>query len=61
MDLGAGPLRAFLEITLPIIAPALISAVSGEGVKELLRAAHAKVRARDKPLAGGEVAEPWAP
>jgi putrescine transport system permease protein len=25
MDLGAGPLRAFLEITLPIIAPALIS------------------------------------
>jgi putrescine transport system permease protein len=25
MDLGAGPLRAFLEITLPIIAPALVS------------------------------------
>jgi putrescine transport system permease protein len=25
MDLGAGPLRAFVEITLPIIAPALIS------------------------------------
>jgi putrescine transport system permease protein len=25
MDLGAGPLRAFMEITLPIIAPALIS------------------------------------
>ena len=25
MDLGASPLRAFLEITLPIIAPALIS------------------------------------
>jgi GTP-binding protein len=41
--------------------PFLISAVSGEGVKELLRAAHAKVRARDKPLAVGEVAEPWAP
>jgi putrescine transport system permease protein len=25
MDLGAGPARAFLEITLPIIAPAIIS------------------------------------
>jgi putrescine transport system permease protein len=25
MDLGAGPLRAFMEITIPIIAPALIS------------------------------------
>jgi putrescine transport system permease protein len=25
MDLGAGPLRAFVEITLPIISPALIS------------------------------------
>ena len=25
MDLGAGPMRAFLEITLPIIAPAIIS------------------------------------
>ena len=26
MDLGAGPVRAFIEITLPIIAPALLSA-----------------------------------
>ena len=25
MDLGAGPARAFLEITLPIIAPAIVS------------------------------------
>jgi putrescine transport system permease protein len=25
MDLGSGPARAFLEITLPIIAPAIIS------------------------------------
>ncbi len=25
MDLGAGPVRAFLEITLPIIAPAIVS------------------------------------
>jgi putrescine transport system permease protein len=25
MDLGAGPARAFIDITLPIIAPALIS------------------------------------
>jgi len=25
MDLGAGPIRAFLEITLPLIAPALLS------------------------------------
>lgn len=25
MDLGASPLRAFVEITLPIVAPALIS------------------------------------
>ena len=25
MDLGSGPARAFIEITLPIIAPALLS------------------------------------
>jgi len=25
MDLGSGPARAFLEITLPILAPAILS------------------------------------
>ena len=43
------------------VTPFLISAVSGEGVKALLRAAHAKVRARDKPLAEGETIAPWTP
>ena len=38
--------------------PFLISAVSGEGVRDLLRAAHGKVRERDAPLtAEGEAAE----
>jgi GTP-binding protein len=43
------------------VTPSLISAVSGEGVKALLRAAHAKVLARDKPMARGEAAAPWTP
>jgi GTP-binding protein len=43
-------------------APYLISAVSGEGVKALLRAAHARVRARDRPAPVGEaLAEAWRP
>ncbi|MDQ2860165.1 MAG: GTPase ObgE [Pseudomonadota bacterium] len=41
--------------------PHLISAVSGEGVRDLLRAAHARVRERDQPGAGGEAADPWRP
>ena len=41
--------------------PHLISAVSGEGVKELLRAAYAKVRERDHPKAEINVAATWAP
>ena len=41
--------------------PHLISAVSGEGVRDLLRAAHARVRERDRPAAGGEAADPWRP
>ncbi len=42
-------------------APFLISAVSGEGVRELLRAAHAKVRERDRPASSGEAADSWRP
>ena len=42
-------------------APYLISAVSGEGVRELLRAAHAKVRERDRPAPSGEAADSWRP
>ncbi len=42
-------------------APHLISAVSGEGVRELLRAAHARVRQRDRPPAHDEAAEVWRP
>ena len=40
-------------------APFLISAVSGEGVVALLRAAHARVRERDLPAA--EDADAWRP
>ena len=44
------------------VAPHPISAVSGEGVRALLRAAHAKVRARDRPLPDGAApAAPWRP
>ena len=42
-------------------APHLISAVSGEGVRDLLRAAHAKVRERDRPPPSGEGADSWRP
>jgi GTP-binding protein len=42
-------------------APHLISAVSGEGVKDLLRAAHGKVRERDLPKPDLESAETWTP
>ena len=41
------------------VAPLLISAVSGEGVTELLRAAHARVRQRDAPQL--EPADLWRP
>jgi GTP-binding protein len=39
-------------------APMAVSAVSGEGVRELLRAAHARVRAKQAPA---EAAEAWRP
>ena len=39
----------------------MISGVSGEGVRDLLRAAHAKVRERDAPAPEGEIAETWRP
>ncbi|MGI9170303.1 MAG: GTPase ObgE [Caulobacteraceae bacterium] len=42
-------------------APHLVSAVSGEGVRELLRAAHARVGERDRPTPGGEAADSWRP
>jgi GTP-binding protein len=42
-------------------APFLISAVSGEGVRDLLRAAHARVRMRDRPAADAATAEGWRP
>jgi GTP-binding protein len=42
-------------------APFLISAVSGEGVRDLLRAAHARVRERDQPTAEAASAEAWRP
>jgi len=41
--------------------PFLVSAVSGEGVRDLLRAAHAKVRPRDVPAAEGDAGEAWRP
>jgi len=43
------------------VKPFLISAVSGEGVRDLLRAAHGKVRLRDQPAAEGATAETWRP
>jgi len=43
------------------VKPFLISAVSGEGVRDLLRAAHAKVRLRDQPAAEGAATETWRP
>ena len=42
-------------------APHLISAVSGEGVRALLRAAQERVRARDRTLVADEAAAPWRP
>jgi GTP-binding protein len=47
--------------------PYLISGVSGEGVKDLLRAAHARVRLRDAPdpenqgAENGAAAGTWRP
>ena len=41
--------------------PMLVSAVSGEGVRELLRASHAKVRERDAPPEESDAAEGWRP
>jgi GTP-binding protein len=51
------------------VEPFMISGVSGEGVRDLLRAAHGKVRERDAPAEPGEGAagepqepqEPWRP
>ena len=43
------------------IKPMLVSAVSGEGVRDLLRAAHAKVRERDAPPEETASAEGWRP
>ena len=42
-------------------APMLVSGVSGEGVKELLRAAYQRVRERDAPPEPGEGGEDWRP
>jgi len=42
-------------------APLLVSGVSGEGVRELLRAAHARVRERDAPAMDAQAAESWRP
>ncbi len=42
-------------------APFLVSAVSGEGVRDLLRAAYARVRLRDAPAPRDEAAETWRP
>jgi GTP-binding protein len=42
-------------------APFLVSAVSGEGVRELLRAAHAQVRLRDAPVPKDEAPGTWRP
>jgi GTP-binding protein len=42
------------------VAPMLVSGVSGEGVRELLRAAYGAVRRRDAPQAK-ETAGEWAP
>jgi GTP-binding protein len=42
------------------VAPMLVSGVSGEGVRELLRAAYGAVRRRDAPQAQ-ETAGEWAP
>lgn len=41
--------------------PFLISGVSGEGVRELLRAAHAKVRERDAPVVETSDSGSWRP
>ena len=41
--------------------PYLISAVSGEGVRDLLRAAHGKILERDRPRAEALAAEDWRP
>ena len=42
-------------------APFLISAVSGEGVKAVLRAAHGKILQRDRPHEDAAPAEAWRP
>ncbi len=43
------------------VAPLLVSGVSGEGVRELLRAAHARVRERDAPAVDTATEESWRP
>ena len=42
-------------------APHLISAVSGEGVRDLLRAAHGRILERDRPRAEDAPPEGWRP
>jgi GTP-binding protein len=51
--------RAFKRATRT--APYLISAVSGEGLKDVLRAAYGKVRERDAPSSEAVAAEVWRP
>jgi GTP-binding protein len=43
------------------VAPLLVSGVSGEGVKELLRAAHARVLERNAPAIDARAEETWRP
>jgi GTP-binding protein len=43
------------------VAPLLVSGVSGEGVKDLLRAAHARVLERDAPAIDAPAEESWRP
>ncbi len=43
------------------VAPLLVSGVSGEGVKDLLRAAHARVLERNAPAIDAPAGESWRP
>jgi GTP-binding protein len=43
------------------VQPFMVSAVSGEGVRDLLRAAHALVRRRDQPEEAAHPAADWRP
>jgi len=61
LDAGARADKAAAIARASGAAPHLISAVSGEGVRDLLRAAHAKVRERDRPAPGDEAPYSWWP